>query len=235
MEQATRFPWNHFPAVFIHAPESFVKTHHAYTAAKARDSLAAMELVGDAVSIKTLEQLWKRFNDLAPILVSTHAEEASGVNAIPRAMAWLISDVLNWPRERRIFQANKVSHTGATGYERLQRQVLFAGPIVIGLNYLLVDDFICQGGTLANLRGHILAQKGCVIGATALTGKDHSAELALTSARLSELRRKHGHIEYWWRQRFGFGFECLTASEARYLSQTTTAERIIKGLEAVDS
>ena len=234
MEQATRFPWSHFPAVFIHAPESFVKTHHAYAAAKAGDSFAAMELVSDAVSVKTLEQLWKRFNDLAPILVSAHAQEASGINAIPRALAWLISDVLDWPRERRIFQANKGSHTGATGYERLQRQVLFAGPIVIGLNYLLVDDFIGQGGTLANLRGHILAQKGCVIGATVLTGKDYSAELALTSAQLSELRRKHGHIEYWWRQRFGFGFECLTASEARYLSQTASAERIIGGLEAAD-
>lgn len=63
MEQATRFPWSYLPAVFIHAGESFVKTHHAYAAAKSGDSLAAMELVSDAVSIKTLEQLWKRFND----------------------------------------------------------------------------------------------------------------------------------------------------------------------------
>lgn len=233
MDQAIRFPWNHFPGVFIHSPESFVKTHHAYAAGKSGDSLAAMALAVEAISNKTLDQLWRRFNDLAPILVSAHASEASGVNAIPDALAWLISDVLQWPRERRIFQTNKVSHTGATGYERLQRQALFAGPIVIGLNYLLVDDFIGQGGTLANLRGHILAQNGCVIGATVLTGKDYSAELALASAQLSELRRKHGHIEYWWRQRFGFGFECLTASEARYLSQTATAERIIKGLEAV--
>ncbi|MES2162137.1 MAG: phosphoribosyltransferase [Pseudomonadota bacterium] len=234
MDQAPRFPWNHFPAVFIHASESFVKTHPAYSAAKAGDGLAAMELASAAISPRILEQLWKRFNEHAPILVSAHAEEASGVNAIPDAMTWVISAFLKWPREPRIIQTNKVSHTGANGYERLQRQAVFGGSIVIGLNYLLVDDFVGQGGTLANLRGHILAQKGRVIGATVLTGKDYSAELALSEEKLSELRRQHGHIEYWWRQRFGFGFESLTASEARYLSRTRSAERIIEGLEAVD-
>jgi len=234
MDRATRFPWNHFPAVFIHASESFVKTHPAYSAAKAGDGLAAMELASAAISPKILEQPWKRFNEHAPILVSAHAEEASGVNAIPDAMTWVISAFLKWPREPRIIQTNKVSHTGASGYERLQRQALFGGSIVIGLNYLLVDDFVGQGGTLANLRGHILAQKGRVIGATVLTGKDYSAELVLAEEKLSELRRQHGHIESWWRQRFGLGFESLTASEARYLSRTRSAERIIEGLEAVD-
>ena len=59
MDQAIRFPWNRLPAVFIHGPESFVKTHHAYAAAKAGDTWAAMELVADAVSLRVLEQLWK--------------------------------------------------------------------------------------------------------------------------------------------------------------------------------
>ena len=215
MVQAKRFPWAHFPGVYIHAPERLVKTHRAYCAAKSGDAVAAMELVSDVISLKILDQLIKRFDDQAPVLASVHAAEAAGVNAIPDAMASVMSMLLKWPHERRIIQANKVSHTGSTGYQRLQRQALFKGSVVIGLNYLLVDDFVGQGGTLANLRGHILDQQACVIGATVLTGKDYSADLALTSAQLSELRRKHGHIEYWWRQRFGFGFDCLTASEAR--------------------
>ena len=227
MDQATRFPWNHFPPVFIHGPERFVKTHHAYTAAKAGDALAAMELVADLLSPQTLEKLWKRFDDQAPVLVNAR-------DAIPDAMTRSISALLGWPWERRIIQANKVNHAGASGYERLQRQAIFSGPVLIALNYLLVDDFIGHGGTLANLRGHILAQKGSVVGATVLTGKDYSVELALSDAKLAELRRQHGHIEYWWRQRFGFGFESLTASEAQFLSRALTAERIIAGLEAVD-
>lgn len=201
MDQATRFPWNHFPPVFIHAPERFVKTHHAYAAANVGEALAAMELVVDLLSPQTLEKLWKRFDDQAPVLVNAH-------DAIPDAMTRSISALLGWPWERRIIQANKVNHAGASGYERLQRQVIFSGPVLIGLNYLLVDDFIGHGGTLANLRGHI--------------------------CKLAELRRQHGHIEYWWRQRFGFGFESLTASEAQFLSRARTAEGIIAGLEAVD-
>ncbi|RFP10696.1 MULTISPECIES: hypothetical protein [unclassified Duganella] len=192
MRQATRFPWNHFPPVYIHASENFVKTHHAYPAATAGDTWAAMELVADAISFQVLEQLWKRFDAQAPVLVSVRTTEASGVNVMPDAMARTISALLRWPWERRIVQANKLKRAGASGYERLQRQVIFSGRVLIGLNYLLVDDF------------------------------------------LSELRRQHGHIEYWWRQRFGFGFESLTASEARFLSRARTAERIIEGLEAVD-
>jgi adenine/guanine phosphoribosyltransferase-like PRPP-binding protein len=234
MEQATRFPWNHFPAVYIHASEHFVKTHHAYAAANAGDVWAATELVADAITPRMLEQLWKRFDDQAPVLVNARAQGTVTASALSDAMAHAISAFLRWPRERRIIQTNKVSHTGASGYERLQRQATFDGRILIGLNYLLVDEFIGHGGTLANLRGHILAQKGCVIGATVLMGRKYSAELTLRDADLSELRRRYGHIEYWWRKRFGFGFESLTASEARFLRRNRTVEGIIERLEAVD-
>jgi len=195
--------------------------------------LAARELVEDAISPRVLEQLWECFSDQQPVLISAHAEEAGGVNAIPEAMTWSISGVLKWPYEQRVIQANKVSHTGASGFARLQRQAIFSGMLEGGLNYLLVDDFVGQGGTLANLRGYILAQGGRVIGATTLTGRDYSARLAPTGAQLLELRRKHGHLESWWCKRFGCGFDSLTASETRYLSRTPTVERIIAGLEEI--
>ena len=70
MDRATRFPWNHFPGIYIHASESFVKTHHAYSAAKAGDSWAAVELATDAISLAVLDKLWKRFDAYAPVLVS---------------------------------------------------------------------------------------------------------------------------------------------------------------------
>jgi adenine/guanine phosphoribosyltransferase-like PRPP-binding protein len=41
-----------------------------------------------------------------------------------------------------------------------------------------VDDFVGQGGTLANLIGFIKSLGGHVVGATALTGKPYSAKLA---------------------------------------------------------
>jgi hypothetical protein len=233
MDHPPRFPWNHFPPVYIHAPTGVVTSHPAYVAAKAGDSLAAMKLVADLMSPQVLLLLKQRFNGRYPVLIDVRSRPTTSTNVIPNALAGGLCALLGWPRECRVIKANAVKHSDACGYERLQRQVTFSGRVVPGLNYLLVDDFVSHGGTLTNLRGHILAQKAYVIGATVLAGNDYSAELALSDVRLAALRRKHGHIEYWWRQRFGFGFESLTASESRVLSRTRTAERICASLGAV--
>ena len=125
-----------------------------------------------------------------------------------------------------IVQSNIVNHTNANGFARLARPALFDGQVVAGTVYLMVDDFVGQGGTLANLRGFLMSQGGIVIGAVALTGKSHSAKLQLSAERLSELRKKHEKLELWWEDRFGYGFDCLTESEARYLAETADAQRI---------
>lgn len=126
-------------------------------------------------------------------------------------------------------------HTGASGFARLARQALFDGVIEPGSAYFLVDDFIGQGGTLANLKGFIESRGGQVIGATVLTGKPYSARLDLSPDLLAALRAKHGHeFEVWWRDRFGHGFDCLTQSEARYLERSPNAERVRNSLVEVE-
>ena len=80
---------------------------------------------------------------------------------------------------------------------------------------------------MANLRSHIISGGGNVLGATVLTGKPHSAVLALADSTLDALRKKHEtELENWWHERFGFGFDCLTESEARYLINTPSADRV---------
>ncbi|WGG53593.1 phosphoribosyltransferase [Rugamonas sp. DEMB1] len=227
-----RCSWNHFPEVFIHAPESVVKRHVAYLPAKAGDVDAASELVLKTMSDAIVLAMLEAQAGGAPTLVAVHAEESVGVNAIPMAMADFFSRVIGWRQEHRIVQANVVNHTGADGFSRMARQAVFKGPVVVGKKYIIVDDFVGQGGTIANLRGHIHAHGGFVVGATALTGKTYSARLVPTVEQLIALRCKHGQIEHWWQQRLGFGFDCLTASEARYLIQTPTAERIMERIEA---
>jgi adenine/guanine phosphoribosyltransferase-like PRPP-binding protein len=58
---------------------------------------------------------------------------------------------------------------------------------------LLVDDFVGQGGTLANLKGHIESNGDGVIGATVLTGKPFSAVLSPTQEQLTALTQS----DYW--------------------------------------
>lgn len=153
--------------------------------------------------------------------------EDLGYNRIPGAFAELLAERLNLDVEIGIIQANVVNHTGASGWQRMVRPAVFEGAVAEGREYFLVDDFVGQGGTLANLRGYLMQGGGSALGATTLTGRADSATLALQSGTLAALRRKHGEqIENWWQGIFGYRFDCLTESEARYLLRVEDADTI---------
>ena len=172
---------------------------------------------------------------VAPTLVSAHAYERDGVNAIPQAFADLLGRRLGWPVDDDILQVNVVSHTGANGWSSMARPAAFDGAVEAGRSYLLVDDFLGMGGTLANLRGHIESLGGVVLAATTLTGKPYPAKLSPNTARLLELRTRHGpELEDWWRHKFGYAFDSLTESEARYLARTADVFNVRNRLAAAE-
>ena len=221
-----RAPMHDFPDVVIHADESAVRKHEHYDAAKAGDFVAA-EMLISAFDDGLIERIGSMLGGRAVELVAVHALESTGVNEIPAALARRFSHWLNLPVNDSIVQANSVGHTKASGFHRLAHQAQFVGPVTPWQSYFLVDDFVGQGGTLANLVGYIKVNGGRVLGATVLTGKPHSAKLAPDDASIQSLRNKHGHeFETWWRERFGFGFDCLTRSEARYLENSPNARTI---------
>ena len=231
MPQPSRMAWGDFPDTVVLAAERRTRQHPEYLAAKSGDPVAATRLV-DALVDETGMIAVRRLRDAsvtarAPALVSAHAYEREGVNAIPIALARLLSDRLGLECEDTVVQTNVVSHTGADGYARLARQAAFTGEVAKGRHYVMIDDFIGQGGTLANLRGWV-EQQGCtVIGAVVLAGKTYSAKLSPSREQLHELRQKHGrNFEEWWRERFGHAFDCLTQSEARYLARAPDVDTI---------
>jgi hypothetical protein len=222
-----RTPWGIFPDVLIHASETAVKQHPAYKAAKAGSGFFATSLVNDTMNEQENQRLVDLLRGHMPTLVSAHAYEREGINAIPEAFAVEISKAVGWPHDTAVAQVNVVAHTGADGFSRLARQAEFAGTVQAGCEYVLVDDFVGMGGTLANLRGYIESKGGKVLAAVSLTGKAHSAKLALSPERLNELRNKHGtELENWWIERFAHAFDSLTESEARYLARTETIDAI---------
>ena len=231
LKPAPRAAWADFPDVCLLAAERDVKQHPHYLAAKAGDAEAATalidELVDDAV-VGRVKQFLQVLPDVAGlVMVSAHAYERLGVNAIPAALAESLSARLQLPYRPGLVQANIVCHTGADGYGRMARQACFDGPVDPDKSYLLIDDFVGQGGTLANLRGHILKHKARVAGAICLTGKPYSAQLALAPDQLNTLRDTHGTaLEHWWKSFFGHAFDCLTQSEARYLTRSPDAGQI---------
>jgi hypothetical protein len=232
--QPPRTPWGDFPEVLIHASESAVKQHPAYQSAKSGDGNSAIVLVNDTVSTAQNQRLLDFFRGHRPTLVSAHAYEREGVNAIPEIFADALGKTLNWPVDTGVLQTNVVAHTGADGFSRLARQAEFDGPIQPGCEYVLVDDFVGMGGTLANMKGYIESRGGKVLAAVSLTGKPYSAKLALSPERLQELRGKHGaELENWWVGRFAHTFDALTESEARYLARTETADSIRNRIAAI--
>ena len=217
----------------LHASESAAKGHPNYAAAKGGDLRAADVLSAELVSSAALERIAGMVEGHALELVPIHALESAGVNEIPAALATVLSRLLGLPVNSSIVQLNSVGHTGADGFRRLANQALFSGEVVPGQWYFVADDFVGQGGTLANLIGFINSRGGQVLGATVLTGKPYSAKLAPDEPQIQALRTKHGpDLEQWWQQSLGFGFECLTRSEARYLDNTANAQTIRDRLAA---
>ena len=231
-----RVPWRHFADAVLLVDETRTKRHPYYGTAKSGDEPAAWALIDsllDESSVDKVRQLVETSNLGPPALACAHACEGQGVNAIPAGLAEWFSARLNIPFVADLVQSNVVAHTGADGYGRLARQARFEGHVDPGREYVIVDDFIGQGGTMANLRGWIESEGGHVIGAVGLTGKPYSAKLASTKEQLHELRQKHGRdFEKWWRAEFGHAFNCLTQSEARYLARSPDADTIRDRLAA---
>ncbi len=123
-----RLSWDGFPDVLLHASESAVKQHPRYPAAKSGDAEAAIALVHDTLNPDQVRALGAMFPGETPTLVSAHAYEREGVNAIPEALADELGRRLDWPVDSEIVQSNIVAHTGAGGFERLARQATFDGP-----------------------------------------------------------------------------------------------------------
>jgi len=149
-----------FPDVILHAEELVVKKSFYYPAAKGGDADAADLLVANMIRRDCVPSLMTLMGFRPVQLLPIHALESKGVNEIPAAMAKLLAERLDFPVEASIVQANTVGHTGASGFQRLANQACFVGEVKRGEHYLILDDFVGQGGTLANLIGYIESQGG---------------------------------------------------------------------------
>jgi hypothetical protein len=163
-----RYPLNGFPDVMIHAVEPVVRKHPRYPAAKSGDAEAAQDLVSDTINDEQVEKLRHLLAERKPILVSVHAYESEGVNAIPEAFADSLAIHLGLETDAGIVQTNVVTHTGADGYMVASPGNLFSkGMLFLALNtywwmILSVREARWQTcAVLSNLRGK--SSDGCYL------------------------------------------------------------------------
>jgi hypothetical protein len=184
--------------------------------------------VEELLSAEAVNRLCHFLAGRQPILLAVTADGAAGFNAIPDAMAHALAAHLGLTvAAGTIIQANKVGHTRADGWHRLVTPAVFTGDVVAGADYLLCDDHVGFGGTLANLRGFIEEQGGCVIGMTTLTETPGARQIAIRPETLNMLRQRHdADLEHFWRAEVGHGLAGLTEIEAGYLCRVESVAAI---------
>ena len=206
-----------------------MKGHPDYKAAKAGDRDAAFRVVSGLMDKDVIERIRGIVAERPVIVVPVAAIEKTGRNQLPTAYAELLADEIGGVTELRFVQTEEVHHGGAGAYHRMAFQPPFDGPVVPGADYIIVDDTVAMGGTLANLKGAIESQGGRVILATTLATRAANKALNIDPSfhMMGTLSRKHGQaLEDFLQQEFGYGIESLTEGEAGHLRAAPSVDAI---------
>ncbi len=223
-----------FPDVVVQQPWGLARPvgHPDYVAAKAGDTDAAFRFVQDVVTLEKVGEVRAMVGDRQPVIVPVHAEEASGRNKLPLAYAEELGEQLGLPVDDQIVQANRPQRTGKSNLYRMQNAVAFDGDVRPGQDYLMVDDHVSQGGTLAGLRSYIEQRGGHVVGATSLTAIPDGQMLAPSNATLAALRARLPGIDAFWQETQGYDIDGLTEHEPRYLARYNSLDALRNQLVA---
>jgi hypothetical protein len=110
-----RTPWvQGFPDVSVHTSVALRDAHPGYADAKSGDLAAALTLSQDLLNPATIEVLRASVAIAGAILMPVTALEIIGFNAIPDAMAQLLSEALGWPVSAGdVVQKQGWSHQGS--------------------------------------------------------------------------------------------------------------------------
>lgn len=215
------FPVNANRPYFLFAADTILKAHPHYRAAKAGDQAAAVNVVWDIAADCLAKVVTLLPKDV--IFVAPFAREATGDNAIPQVLAAACAVLTGGKIDNEIVQVTRVFHTGADPMERLSLRPQFEGDVVAGGCYVLVDDVISMGGTLAELADHIQRARGQVTAVITLVNAGRITTLQGEPSVIKKLQERHANEIL---DIFGIQPTALTANEAQYLVGFRTADEI---------
>lgn len=200
------------PVIFSYRGNEQVKLHTDYADAKSGDVTAAVRLVQKLVNPETLEAVAERFR--GAVFVAPMAQEASGRNAIPQALAAHYASAASGSLDTQIVQVNQPRHTGADPMQRIITRAQFDGPVRAGQRHVLVDDNLTLGGTLADLSDYIQRNGGDVAGIVVLTNANRSDTLHARPKQIRTIEERFGDV---LRAQLAIDPQALTGPEAGYL------------------
>ena len=149
-------------------------------------------------------------------------------NTLPLALAQKI----NFPIWKNISLINVIPRKNLLAIQRLLHKPVFIGYIQKGLDYIIVDDIVTQGGTISALREFVIARGGRVVAVVALAFSIGSHYIAPTKEILIRLFLKFGNALYKLELEGYVGsFAELTYSQVRYLIKFSSVQNIYNKME----
>ena len=222
-----RASWGDFPPVIRNGDLHSSKKEPEYQAAKAGNTLAAINLVERLLTDDTVEKIRRQIRDSKPLILPVLAIETAGNNKIPLAMAKVLAKRLNLAVESNIVQSERVGRTGTDANHRLAFNPSFEGEVKTGQAYLIIDDTLLMGGTIASLRGYIENRGGRVVGVSVMDAQEGAVDIAVKPKMLAAIENKHGpSMNQFWQENFGYGIDKLTQSEAGHLRRAASVDEI---------
>lgn len=189
-----------------------LKSHPKFKAAKNGNAEAAADLVEDLVKDNHITLAKEKFGEDVIYLPIISIEEA-GMNKIPLALSEYYAQKTGAKNAINIYQTNKAFHTGKSAMGRMRTRAIFEGEVIKGGDYVLVDDAITMGGTMAETANYIQRNGGNVKGIICLTNASRGNTLYADPKSVSILKERFGdELE----KHFGIKIESLTRPEAKY-------------------
>lgn len=223
-----RYPWKDFPEVVRNGDLGDLKKQPEYVDAKAGDEKAAFAMARRLVCSDFVKALQRMASGYAnPVLLPVLARESTGNNKIPIAFALVVSEYTGWGLEENVYQTDRAFRTNAGADHRLAIHPAFGGDLMDDVDYIILDDTLTMGGTLADLRGFVMEHGGRVIGAAVAVAHPGAVHVAVKPGMLTGIQAKHGpDMDHFWRETYGYGIECLTQGEAGHLRAAQSVDAI---------
>lgn len=238
-----RTPWEDgFPPVIIHRPwqgdeGGLADNVHYWPAKKKRDLKAANRLCFEETQSEKMEQIyavWEGLDIPPPLVIAPAMNLLESQNVLALGYAQNLAFEMSWKLAPNIHQAVSVKRDFVTdGWFRITHQPEFYGEVESDRHYVLADDVCTMGGTLASLKGFIESKGGRVICMTTLGGPtDAVMDIAISERTLYSLEhREDGEFAEIVRKELGYGIECLTEPEGRFLLRCTSPEHLRAGID----
>jgi hypothetical protein len=213
-------------------------SHGLYSAAKGqRDMNAALELIDDLVTEETIKKLQTLGQQagVKPKLIAPAAQIDESNNALAVGYANWLAHELDWEVDESVFQMKDFSKDRLDHWVRIAHRSTFYGEIDKKTPYVIVDDVITLGGTLADLRSFIVGKGGRVIGMSTIASREGSdVQIRLDVDTQTKLEKQYGgDLAKFCDQHLGFHYRGFTRPEAaRVLScsgYVHLGEKIMRG------